>query len=98
MQLSTSALLLCARAGCCVCLSASAAPRVAVQLNGTESFIVLAQLRARAPREWGCILALLQGGLSIWKGASSMWFLSGNTVSVGEPVEKYLELEQIGQG
>ncbi|XP_031953988.1 serine/threonine-protein kinase PAK 3-like isoform X8 [Corvus moneduloides] len=27
-----------------------------------------------------------------------MWFLSGSTVSVGEPAEKYLELEQVGQG
>ncbi|KAL2311387.1 hypothetical protein Nmel_003090, partial [Mimus melanotis] len=32
------------------------------------------------------------------EGASSTWFLSGNIVSVGEPAEKYLELEQIGQG
>ncbi|XP_059727471.1 serine/threonine-protein kinase PAK 3-like [Haemorhous mexicanus] len=53
---------------------------------------------ARGPREWGCVLALLQGGLSLWEGASSTWFLSGNTVSEAEPAEKYLELEQIGQG
>ncbi|XP_031953965.1 uncharacterized protein LOC116439021 isoform X1 [Corvus moneduloides] len=53
MQLSTSALLLCARAGCCVCVSASAAPRLALQLNVTESFIVLAQLRPRGSRPQG---------------------------------------------
>lgn len=53
MQLSTSAVLLCARAGCCVCVSASAAPRLAVQLNVPESFIVLAQLRARGSRPQG---------------------------------------------
>lgn len=53
MQLSTSALFLCARAGCCVCVSASAAPRVALQLNGTGSFIVLPQLRARGSRPQG---------------------------------------------
>ncbi|XP_077645019.1 serine/threonine-protein kinase PAK 3-like [Lonchura striata] len=31
-------------------------------------------------------------------GASSTWFLSGNIVSVEDPAEKYLEVEQIGQG
>ncbi|XP_058713263.1 serine/threonine-protein kinase PAK 3-like [Poecile atricapillus] len=47
-------------------------------------------LQPEGSREW----SLMQ----LREGASSTWFLSGNTVSVGEPAEKYLELEQIGQG
>ncbi|KAM7022169.1 uncharacterized protein M8220_016919 [Acridotheres tristis] len=69
----------------------------ALQAEGTGERCLM-QLRAHGPREGGCILALLQGGVSIWEGASSTWFLSGNSVSVGEPAEKYLGLEQIGQG
>ncbi|XP_074385867.1 uncharacterized protein LOC141725732 [Zonotrichia albicollis] len=46
----------------------------------------------------GLVLALLQGRLSLWEGASSTFFLSGNTVSEAEPAEKYQEVEQIGQG
>ena len=47
LQLSTSVLFLCARAGCCVCVSAGAAPSAALQLNVTEPLLVLAQLRPR---------------------------------------------------
>ncbi|XP_064255581.1 uncharacterized protein LOC135286377 [Passer domesticus] len=100
MQLSTSALFLGARAGCCVCVSASAAPSAALQLNVPESFIVLPQLRPRGSRPQGVGLpsGSAAGQLSLWEGASSMWFLSGNTVSEAQPAQKYLEVEQIGQG
>ncbi|XP_071312296.1 serine/threonine-protein kinase PAK 3-like [Agelaius tricolor] len=85
---------------CCVCVWASAAPSVALQLNVTEPFIVLPQLTPRGsrPQGVGLVVALLQGRVSLWEGASSTWFLSGNTVSEEEPAEKYLEVEQIGQG
>ncbi|XP_064255582.1 uncharacterized protein LOC135286379 isoform X1 [Passer domesticus] len=100
MQLSTSALFLGARAGCCVCVSASAAPSAALQLNVPESFIVLPQLRPRGslPEGVGLPSGSAAGQLSLWEGASSMWFLSGNTVSEAQPAQKYLEVEQIGQG
>lgn len=83
-----------------MCVWASAAPSVALQLNVTEPLIVLPQLTPRGsrPQGVGLVVALLQGGVSLWEGASSTWFLSGNTVSEEEPAEKYLEVEQIGQG
>lgn len=42
----------------CVCVSASAAPRAALQLNVTESLIVLPQLRPRDSRPQGVGLCL----------------------------------------
>ncbi|XP_030825608.1 serine/threonine-protein kinase PAK 3-like [Camarhynchus parvulus] len=45
----------------------------------------------------GCPLVWDQNGQAPM-GASSTWFLSGNAVSEAEPAEKYLEVEQIGQG
>lgn len=80
---------MCLSISCTQCCSAAECHRVIDCPSPAEN---------KGPREWGCILALLQGGVSIWEGVSSMWFLSGNTMSVGEPAEKYLELEQIGQG
>ncbi|XP_077646868.1 uncharacterized protein LOC144248749 [Lonchura striata] len=44
--------------------------------------------------EW-CLVQLSTSALFL---SSSTWFLSGNIVSVAEPAEKYLEVEQIGQG
>ncbi|XP_050840055.1 serine/threonine-protein kinase PAK 3-like isoform X3 [Serinus canaria] len=64
MQLSTSALSLGARAGRWVCVSASAAPRVALQLNVTEPFVVLPQLRPRGSRPQG--VGLRSGSAAGW--------------------------------
>lgn len=53
---------------------------------------------AQSPRQWGCILDLLEGGISGVKWESCILFLSGSIVSVGDPKKKYTRFEKIGQG
>ncbi|XP_077646967.1 serine/threonine-protein kinase PAK 3-like [Lonchura striata] len=85
--------------GLCVCLGISCSQRCsAAECHRGIYCPSPAETKGLTAPGSGAAFWLCSGGVSLWEGASSTWFLSGNIVSVEEPAEKYLEVEQIGQG